>query len=71
MVRSLAVLPCLSLKALVGPAREQQLDGARVVELGGDHQRGAAAIVRIVDMRAAIEQQFHDLDLVLTPASSE
>ena len=52
--RTLALLVA---KALVGAARKQEIDGDGMVELGGDHQRGTAAIVLIVDMGAAVEQQ--------------
>ena len=68
-VRSLAVLPCLSLTVLSAPCASTEIDRRGVVKLGRDHQRSAPAIVLIVDMRAAIEEESHLLGYVVDAAS--
>ena len=58
--RSSAVLPSLSLQRAVGAALQKKRRGRSVAERGGDHQRGAAAIVGGVERRAVREQKIDD-----------
>ena len=55
-----ADFPLLSRKLAFRAATEQQLGGGRVADGGGDHQRRAAAVVGIVDVRTAVDEQRDD-----------
>ena len=48
------------LERAVGAALEQEVDGRGIAELGGDHQRGAAAIVGVIEAPAVREQKVDD-----------